>query len=552
MAMVRSWWLGLFALATGCLEGGPAIPPGRSILPGREARRPTLVRTGPDPGDVFVVYETLKAAGDPWVQSPRLWAVPYQGGPARKLAENGSWPITREETGSVLVLHDVDPDGTQPPVRWYPQTAAALTRMNLASGDALTEFPSIVDFGFWRGRLFLESDRVGQPLRQILVEDEAGAVERLAPAADVKWSGRGEMFLLLPEPARGRGTLVRLRAPGQLPEVLAMEVSQFMLHPSGELLLGRSRAGGHEETWLLDLDAESPPARRALVELAPDCAWLDFVPGTRRLLCVRPARQPGDAAELHLLDLARGGSGDDRTLPIAATDPRQLEIAWSPGGDVGLVRERAHAWLLRPEVEPTLLPLGASAYHPGFSPDGRVVAYIEAQPGDGPDSRERLMVQDVALAAAPRALTPPGAFVQSYSFTDDGSAVLDVSHFGDYKASLYLSDLDSGGRRRVASGIGWSIWPWNHGSVMVEPQVIARGNRVLLVDGWSEQDRVGDLRLVDLGARTNQVLAHAVAGFSVDPPCPSCDPLSPGADVVIAVYERLPSDQDGLWALTLP
>src|SRR4051812_3772213 len=141
MVMARALWLAVLLTAPGCLEGGGGAPPGREILPGREARRPTLVRAGEGPDDLYVVYETLKTDGEAQVQSPRLWSVPYRGGERRQLAENGAWPVTREESGTVLVLHDVDPDGAQPPVRWYPQTAAALSRIDLRSGQALTEFP---------------------------------------------------------------------------------------------------------------------------------------------------------------------------------------------------------------------------------------------------------------------------------------------------------------------------------------------------------------------------------------------------------------------------
>src|SRR5438477_13073411 len=79
MAMARVWWLALL-LTAGCLEGGGAVPPGREILPGREPRRPSLVRAGADADELFVVYETLKTDSEADVQSPRLWAVPYEGG----------------------------------------------------------------------------------------------------------------------------------------------------------------------------------------------------------------------------------------------------------------------------------------------------------------------------------------------------------------------------------------------------------------------------------------------------------------------------------------
>jgi hypothetical protein len=63
---------------------------------------------------------------------------------------------------------------------------------------------------------------------------------------------------------------------------------------------------------------------------------------------------------------------------------------------------------------------------------------------------------------------------------------------------------------------------------------------------------VGQLRLVDLHARGDYVLAEGVAGFAVEPPCPGCGLLDRGAPVVIAVYERMPSERDGLWAVALP
>src|SRR5439155_7803837 len=98
--------------------------------------------------------------------------------------------------------------------------------------------------------LFVETGTERLPLRQIIVDGADGSSEQLAPAADVKWSRHGEMFLLLPGAVPGAhastaaadGLLLRLRSPGDLPEALATGVSQFLLHPSGDLLLGRSHS----------------------------------------------------------------------------------------------------------------------------------------------------------------------------------------------------------------------------------------------------------------------------------------------------------------------
>jgi hypothetical protein len=539
-------WAGLTSVAglAGCLEGGEVLVSGRSIMSGREPRRPTLVRAA---DDLYVVYETLKPEGTPNPESPRLWAIPYRGGEPRKLAENGAWPVTREDAGSVLVLHDLDPRSEQPPQRWFPQTAAALTRMDLATGQALADFPLIVDFGFWQGRLFVETAAEGGPLRRLSI-DQAGGLVELAPAADIEWSQRGEMFVLLANPAPARpdsGMLVRLRSPADMPEPLASGVSQFMLHPSGDLLLGRSRvAGGRDEAWLLELG----DVARAPVELPADCGWLAFVPNTHALVCVH-ARAGGESSELHVIDL---DTRADRGFPIASRDPGRLEVEWTRDGTVALVREPGRAWLLRPAAEPAVMQLGPAVYHPIFSPDGGAIAYIDVGAGADGINYESLMVQDTALTGPARSLTVTGSFIQSYSFNEDGSGLFDVTHFGDYKASLHFTDLRSGDRRLIADGIGWWIWRWNRGTVVVEPQVVTRGSRVLLVDDWSEQDRVGVLRLVDLGAHTDRVLARGVAGFGVEAPCRGCGLLDPGAPLVVAVSARAPSAQDGLWALALP
>jgi hypothetical protein len=544
MGMRRTWWLVSLAAVAGCLEGGEVLVSGRPILSGRDPRRPTLVRAA---DDLFVVYETLKPEGTPNPESPRLWAVPYRGGEPRKLAENGAWPVTREDAGSVLVLHDLDARSEQPPQRWFPQTAAALTRIDLATGQTLAEFPLIVDFGFWQGRLFVETAPEGGPLRRLSI-DQAGGLVDLAPAADIEWSRRGEMFVLLANPATTRpesGMLVRLHSPADMPEPLASGVSQFMLHPSGDLLLGRSHAAtGRDEAWLLALG----DVARAPVELPADCSWLSFVPDTHALVCVR-GRFGSETSELHIIDL---DTRADRAFSIASREPYSLEVEWGPGGRTGILREPGRAWLLRPAAEQAAASLGRAVYHPIFSPDGATVAYIDVNTRADGLSYESLMVQDTALAAPARSLSVTGSFIQSYSFNEDGSGLFDVTHFGDYKASLQFTDLRSGDRRVLADGIGWWIWRWNRGTVVVEPQVVTRGSRVLLVDDWSEQDRVGVLRLVDLGAHTDQVLARGVSGFGVEAPCRGCGLLDPGAPLVVAVNERTPSAQDGLWALSLP
>jgi hypothetical protein len=112
--------------------------------------------------------------------------------------------------------------------------------------------------------------------------------------------------------------------------------------------------------------------------------------------------------------------------------------------------------------------------------------------------------------------------------------------------------MDTGEARLLAHGVGWWLWPWGDHALVVEPQVISAGQRLLVVRDWSFQDRVGELVLMDLDARTEIVVAHSVLDFSAEAACSKCGQLDPGALVALVALERTSSRNDGLWALTLP
>jgi hypothetical protein len=530
-----------------CLDDGSQTIEGRRIVPGRDPARPALVRAG---AELLVVYETLKPSTDPSPWAPRLWSVPYAGGEPRRLAENGAWPITIEQGGTALILQDLQLRAGDPLGRWFPQIPATLTRVELISGREVRRFQPMLDFGFWDGQLYVETTTPGLPLRQIVVERPDGSEQAMTPAADIRWSPRGEAFLLIPAASVADTTLVRVRRPGSPPEVLHRGVTHFMIHPSGDLVLAWAvEPGGTEErAWLLDLGA----SRAGSLGLSRTCSWLDFVPRSRQLICVQPTAPAagGGASELHVLDL---DAGQDRTVPISSEDPRHLTFQWAPGGNrVALLHDRSRVWLFRPEAERALEPLGRRVFRADFSPDGRFVVFIDVGPGPDGVTAERLSVYDTATGVGPRVMTPDHRVVQSYAFTDDGASVLYVSHAGDYKADLHVADLVGGGHRLLAERIGWWIWPWASGSVVVEPQLQAQGQRILVVAGWSSQDRVGDLLLIDLRAGTEEVLARSVFDFTVAPRCAGCRLLEPGANVALVLQERVPSERDGLWAVTLP
>jgi hypothetical protein len=552
---MRVWFMGVVVLASiGCLPDGEPVE-GRKILGNREARRPVIVQGG---AQLFVIYETSKPASAPQPWSPRLWATPYQGGEPRRLAENGAWPVIWEEnSGTALVLHDIAGHSADPVVRWYPGIRAGLARVDLASGVPLKDFSDIVDFGFWNGRLFVENAASGKPLRQIVVEQPDGRHEFLQPAAEVKWSSRREVFLLVPETQPADSVLVRARRPGATPEVIQRGATQFMIHPSENIVLlaavVSSPSGAKVEQRMVNLT--SGQAER--VYLPEGCSWLGFVPQSRQFLCAQgPEDAPGEvvekrrAVQLHLLAL---DGGEDRSFTLSVQDHRGLGVEWAPGkARAAILRDHHRLWLLRPDADPPLHPLGQRTLRSQFSPDGRFVAYVEVGTPAPGQYETRLVVQDVDLAAPPRLFTPELAFTQSQFFTEDSKSLLFISHFGDYRARLHVADLATGEQRVIASDIGWWIWPWGADGIVIEPQLQYDRGRVLVITNWSLQDRVGDLVLLDPAAGTERVIARSVADFATTAPCPTCGSLDPGAPMAVVIQERRPSDRDGLWALTLP
>jgi hypothetical protein len=537
-------------LSVGCLEGN-APEPGRRILAGRDLRRPVLSRSG---GKLHVLYETQKPPDDPTRAAPRLWAVPYEGGEPHKLADNGAWPVTVEPGGTALVVHDLAPASGDAVVRWYPRVPAALTRVDLATGAALKEFDYVLDFGFWSGRLFLEAFAFGEPLRQLRVEQADGRMEDLVPAADVQWSRRGEAFLLAPGPNSPRATeLLRMRRPGDQPEMLQERVSRFMLHPSEELVVSlvQPPLPARAEVWVSDLVR----GRGDKVALDPSWQWLDFVPNSRELVCLgrAAARSPDDPLPPSLIHLVDLQSGVDRSVELAPGDPGTVTLEWAPGEEpAALLHASDRAWLLRVDGEPRVQSLGERALRAEFSPDGRHVVYIDFPSAGAGRFEDQLVIQDTALREPPRVLTPPYAYVQSFVFAQGGRSLAYTTHFGDFKGELHLVDLDGGQGRLLARGVGWWLWPWGDRALVVEPQVVSAGGRLLVVRDWSFQDRVGELVLFDLDAHSETVLAYTVLDFSVEAACSKCGLLDPGAQVALVSLERSSSPNDGLWALTLP
>jgi dipeptidyl aminopeptidase/acylaminoacyl peptidase len=167
------------------------------------------------------------------------------------------------------------------------------------------------------------------------------------------------------------------------------------------------------------------------------------------------------------------------------TVPRP-QLRWSPDGTavslVGLSANLPQVFTIPVDGAPpralTAAPDGVFAYE--WSPDGKSLAYLTRDPmapdegrrrqdksfvirADAPDPVTRLVVQRLD-GTAPRIITPPSRYVDSFSWSPDGreiaySAAPRTGFSAPYETRLYAIDLDVGTPRIVVDRAGMNEGP---------------------------------------------------------------------------------------------
>lgn len=176
--------------------------------------------------------------------------------------------------------------------------------------------------------------------------------------------------------------------------------------------------------------------------------------------------------------VAQGAKIFGRNLPAA-------RIRWSPDGAsisfVGVAGEKPQVFLAPAaggEAKAiTSAPEGAFAYD--WSPDGKSLAYVTTDPAseeeqkkrkdksfvihvDAPEPARRLCVQP--LGGEARTLSPPGQYVQEFSWSPDGKEVAyaaapTTGFMAQYATRIYSASVDGGPPRAIVDRPGMNSYP---------------------------------------------------------------------------------------------
>ncbi len=552
-------------LVAACLQPGPP-PAGRTLLPGREAVAPRVVRVG---DDVHVIYETAKRTGEPDPEAPRLWTVPFAGGIPGKLADNGARPLYVDGQGVAFVLHDLEKQDGVSGVQWEPGRRANLQRVQLGSGERLEDIPDVTNFSFLGGnsfffQTFLATEffnpvSAGRPKAGPgFVVDSEGKRRELELVREAKVGSRGGLYFLT-----SSNQAFHLPWPDAHVEPLPLSnVRRYWIEPGDKRVLAET--GSPEQTveprmlsmpprWLLaDLEEKTVVP----IDLPPATQFLGFGPRDRRLYFLdvtdrfrwRLHAVHAAVTDHEVLDVPLR---KDDAFVVSGQGDIGIDLRWAPAGDVAVLHTGEAVFAFRPTVDPTLRRVGVHALHPAFSPDGRFLLYQTPTRPTSEDSWQ-LVAQDIGFLAPPRPLSPAGAAWFSLRFVEGDDPVGYLTELASDTYDFYVANPASGAYRLVAKGVGRTFVRISDDDFSALTHLQTSGRRALAITEWSTQDRNGTLVLFDLITGAEQVLAHAVSDFAVARPCPTCRLLDPGAPAALVVRHRNPWQQDGLRAMTLP
>lgn len=450
--------------------------------------------------------------------------------PAERIDELERLPAVEDPFGAVTLLYPLDgarmPNNVRAPdLQWHPiGESGDLFRVVAESEHVTVRAYVLHDGASFRSRYVLDASAFR------LVADSAGGrevtfrVDRLASDGEAVIPGAPVTIVLSEDGLFG--TLyywqVRLEPPAsdvfRLTAASGERTSVFgstgsssdcvgchtLSHDGRRLAATRAGVGGWYTT-VIDAASETVPPTASLGPLTPAYHALAWSPTGERALASRPLATDRDDTRLYLLD---------------ASDGRELAAS-------GLTSERAG--------------------HPTWSPDGRLVAWMEGG-GDGPDgtdARTRIAIADVAAGDSFEArvlhdggdleLSPEGGPTDSHpTFSPDSRFVAfahgtrsissGASTVERSRSALYLVPIEGGPALRLDRGMGPegpvdAFWPVFSPFVTEE----ADGTVLYWLAFYSRQD-YGNERAGTRGTHRRQLwlmaIDPALARAGVDPSHP--------------------------------
>jgi eukaryotic-like serine/threonine-protein kinase len=393
--------------------------------------------------------------------SEGMYRMPIDGGAAVLLDADVTWGAPAWTKDGTLVytrhyttgLWRVGPDGGTPELVTRPDTAA---------GELGHWWPQVLPDGehvlftvmrtpIAEARLAIVSLRTGE--RTDLLK--GGVYGKYMPTGHLLFA-RGEVIFAVPFDAKRRRLtgsevpVVQGVAMVHVDGIAGFDVSDdgtLVYIPSGDYLRDT------ELVWVDRRGAETPigapPGRYSGVKLSPD----------GRALAVT-MEEPGQASDIWVLDLARGGrsrltsGGGADFYPLWTTDGREIVyVSEVPVFDI--YRRRADA-----STPPQPVVISASDKYPySFTPDGRTLLY---ESRGAPETFVALMSLDDA-EAKPDTIRLPGRRVSEPALSPDGRW-LAYSSFESRRSEVYLVRYpEVTAQRRQVSVDGGALPIWTQG-----------------------------------------------------------------------------------------
>jgi hypothetical protein len=511
--MRRGGLLTVLLAVGGCLPEGRPVD-GRQLFAGRNVERPGFVSI--DKVAYVTFQERTATAVPPRSAVYNLWIVGYETGDKRLLlagvADRDSWRPQSDSKGVRYVMVDEHfVDGGS--MVGAPAAVATLVRLDLTHGE-LERIPDVSTFSVSpTGQFFYRAVTAGSRLPELHLRTTQGADRPLGPSAGAaQIVGPDRLYFVAGEDR----VLSRIASADAPVEAIQPKVSRFLLSDDERWVVTQTSDQGKALTVALEL----PTGRKRVLPGVNPCCWMGFN-GAEFVY----SESAAGAAQgtLHAFDVT---SGADRaiTLPQGLSDVSSI-IGRPMSDDSLYIDSQGRLALVSNENPSAGRVLDIRPVSPAFSEDGRYLVYVDPDPqamGEG-----RLMVQDGEFTRPPRLLSPAGSLVPpgGYFFIPDGERRILVfwAHFGRNASDLYFGNHESGETRIVAEGIS---------------EVTVTARRVFGIVRVSEQDLVGELVNKDLIMNQETVLAHSVSDASVW-----------GTRVAFVIRERIPTVNDGLWAI---